>query len=549
MTGRVSPQGFRIGQEDAGPRAVEQILGMRITSKITFGYAILIGLMILVLIYQVVQIHRMQAINQNLSQINTRALDFSAQLGPDLWEISRTTQVFFIVGDLDYLERLNGMRSRLDANLRQFQDLDLSEEERTEISHFSSMWREYIRIADEQDRLLKSMDRATFQQALEEKNLDVLQRRQIENLDDLIAQSKRVVDASQQAIRRRVEQSKITSLRVEWVSLSAGGMALFLSFLVSVLIVRSISRPLGQLSRATRILSTGDFTHQIEVKGEDELSQLGFSFNMMVQRLNELDELKKDFVSHVSHELKAPLASIQETIRVLLERIPGPLNEKQERLLSINLQSGKRLHSMIGNLLDLSRMEVGAMQYETKTHDLVDLVKEVVQEFESLFQEKGLLLEAEYPEYPVAVECDGQRMAQVIGNLLNNARKFAPMRSRITVSVQRLAQVPWQASLGDWTPRPTTNPPDGFALLSVSDQGPGVPDEHKEKIFEKFHQVKQGTKLSGQGTGLGLAISRSIVQAHGGHIWVEDNAGGGGSVFQMLLRSVKETEKSGAEAC
>src|SRR5678815_513052 len=100
----------------------------------------------------------------------------------------------------------------------------------------------------------------------------------------------------------------------------------------------------------------------------------------MVARLVELDQMKKNFISHVSHELKAPLASMQETTHLLLERIPGPLTEKQKRLLDLNLQSGKRLAQMIGNILDLSRLEAGVVDYDIQSADIAELMHNVVLE-------------------------------------------------------------------------------------------------------------------------------------------------------------------------
>src|SRR6266567_5578932 len=103
----------------------------------------------------------------------------------------------------------------------------------------------------------------------------------------------------------------------------------------------------------------------------------------MSARLVEIDQMKKNFISHVSHELKAPLASMQETTHLMLERIPGPLTDKQKRLLDLNMQSGKRLAQMIGNILDLSRLEAGIVEYDIQSADVADLMHNVVMELSS----------------------------------------------------------------------------------------------------------------------------------------------------------------------
>jgi signal transduction histidine kinase len=141
---------------------------------------------------------------------------------------------------------------------------------------------------------------------------------------------------------------------------------------------------------------------------------------------------------------------------------------------------------------------------------------------------------AEVPEQPVMVECDGDRVLQVIRNLLGNAIKFSLSGMEVRVRVTSAPEPP--AGMPEYLREKIGPLADGkgLALIAVTDTGPGVPDAHKRRIFEKFHQVKQGKKVPGQGTGLGLAISRTIAEAHRGAIWVEDNPGGG-SVFYVAL--------------
>jgi two-component system sensor histidine kinase GlrK len=240
----------------------------------------------------------------------------------------------------------------------------------------------------------------------------------------------------------------------------------------------------------------------------------------MSKKLGELDAMKKDFVSHVSHELKAPLASIRQVIHLLLQEIPGPLMEPQKRLLRLSYNSAERLAAMVGNLLDISRMEAGTMEYQIETHDLAGLVRGVAEEFEVQADEKSVKLRVESNPQTVFVECDRDRMIQVVGNLFENALKFSPSDTEIVARVELSGE---------------------RVLFSVADSGPGVPEGHKDRVFTKFHQVKQGRKISGQGVGLGLAICKTIVDAHQGSIWVDDNPGGG-SIFRVSLQAATQTE-------
>ncbi len=497
---------------------------MRIATKIISGYAILIALMAAVLIYQVILIHRMQSINKDLSGITFAAARTSIQMMRDRDLVEEYTQKSILLGDPDYGEKLREFEEDFDTSLRDLKSLGRSEKEQIEINRLAQFWDEF------------SQALAREQEALKPGALQDLPVILVEQLDRLRAQGQTVHQVVLRAIDEQVGKSTDTGAKAEWISWSAGAIALLVSTLVSILIVRSISEPLHHLTEGTRAIAEGKFFYRLDTTRNDEFSQLARDFNTMTARLNELDQMKKDFVSHVSHELKAPLASMLETIHMLLEQIPGPLTEKQQRLLDLNIQSGKRLSTMIGNLLDMSRMEAGVMEYELSNEDLVALVRRVIAEYDTQAQEKNLRIEEDAPEEPFIVECDADRIIQVLGNLLGNAVKFSPNKSAIRVRVARENGIPegmpqsWRKMAADGV-----NVHE-FAVVAISDTGPGVPDEHKEKIFEKFHQVKQGKKIVGQGVGLGLAICRTIVEAHRGALWVEDNPGGG-SIFFLLLRT------------
>jgi signal transduction histidine kinase len=152
------------------------------------------------------------------------------------------------------------------------------------------------------------------------------------------------------------------------------------------------------------------------------------------------------------------------------------------------------------------------MEYEMHPIQITAMVRSVAEEFEVQAQEKKIRLEID-AEPEVWAECDRDRITQVLGNLFENALKFAPEGSSIVAQIVKK---------------------NGKVLVSMTDSGPGVPEQHKKKIFEKFHQVKQGRKIAGQGVGLGLAICKTIIEAHNGEIWVEDNPSGG-SVFCFVL--------------
>lgn len=497
---------------------------MKIATKLTAGYGILIAVLITVLAYQVSLIHTMKSINRDLSQMNFRTAMISLQLLRDVDQIEEYTRKFFITKDSRYTRRLTEIRESFQKGLSEITLLSRSPQASRALSDLSLRWESYSLVAA---GLESQLGAASAEEA------GGLLERQADMLDGLRAQTREVFDMSQQAIGAQVLASAETAGRAERVSWVAGIAALVLSCLVLLLIVRSIAAHLGRLTAGTRAIAEGNFDYQLDSRRDDEFGSLARSFNSMTQRLGELDQMKKDFVSYVSHELKAPLASIHETIQLMLDEIPGPLTDKQRRLLDMNIQSARRLAAMIGNLLDVSRMEAGVADYIFAQHDLVAVVRSVLARMEGRVREKALRLEASLPSQPVKADCDEDRIVQVIDNLLDNALKFSPDGETLRVSVSHVSELPKQIPVAQQKAIRAAD--DGFAIVSVSDAGPGVPEFHKEKIFEKFHQVKQGGKISGQGVGLGLAICRSILDAHEGAIWAEDHPGGG-SKFCFLLR-------------
>jgi two-component system sensor histidine kinase GlrK len=261
----------------------------------------------------------------------------------------------------------------------------------------------------------------------------------------------------------------------------------------------------------------------------------------MAMRLIEVDEIKKNFISHVSHELKAPLASMQETTHLMLERIPGPLTDKQRRLLELNMQSGKRLAQMIGNILDLSRLEAGIVEYEMQSCDLADLIHSVVMELSSQAREKSLRMLMDIQREPLLVNCDPNRMVQLFSNLLENAIRFSEKGGSIAVHLRSVREYPRMPDSAR-TRMPHKACVTGFALVGIADSGPGIDDAHKETVFHTFHQTQHGRKGHGESLGLGLAISRAVVEAHAGTIWIEDNPQGGTMFFVLLPRAAAESE-------
>lgn len=504
---------------------------MKITTRINTGYGIFIAVLLGLAAYQIYAVNRMQSINKNLRNISFENAFTSLELfqaGDLIAEFARKS---FASGDAGYRDNLNKYIADFDARLEKLEAGVNSEEEGNEARRLSRSWDSF-----------KDTLRLLHQNAPEGGMREPPALLE-ESLESLRIQTGSVYDAVMRSMSGKLDQSEKTSRTVQVVLVSVTVAVLAITILVSLLIVRSIAKPLAHLTEGTRAITEGKYFYRLDTTRDDEFAQLARDFNTMIRRLNELDELKKDFISHVSHELKSPLASMRETVQLMIDGIAGPLTDKQKRLLELNLQSGDRLTSMIRNLLDLGKIEAGTMEYNLTMQDLAAIVRDAVAELEVRAEEKRVGIETVLPETPLEVKCDRDRIVQVLVNLLDNAVKFSPNGTAVRVRLGAVSSLPdkmpqrWRERLA------SPKPPGNYALLSIADSGPGIADGDKSRIFEKFHQVKKGEKAEGRGVGLGLAICRTIVLAHRGAVWVEDSPGGG-SWFFLLLRAGLEEEVS-----
>jgi signal transduction histidine kinase len=489
---------------------------MSVSRRVVISVAVLMVLAFGSLGYQLWVVVRMQRINEELSKVNFVAAEALLDLKQQAFEINRMTSRYFVFGDLRNREAvdvtLKKDEQQFDRSIESLKQTVRPWEAPEEIALLSAAWVGYRNQMDAARLLPVASD--------QDPPLGVQSALKLLNL-----RTESSYQAVKQSIADQVERNRAIGSQAQAVSMAAGFVFLVTATLLGFLTLRSINTPLQQLTRGTRSISSGKFSHRLPEDGPLEFAELARDFNKMTEQLGELDQMKKDFVSHVSHELKAPLAAIRQTLAVTMEQIPGPINEQQRRLLQLSRNSAERLTAMVANLLDVSRLEAGTMEYEMSPQDLNEVARTVVDEFSVTAEERRIKLSVTADAPVIPVLCDRDRMIQVVGNLIDNALKFSPTDSAIDVN---LAYSPQNGA--------------SVALLSVADRGPGVPDAHKRAVFEKFHQVRGGGKRAvGQGVGLGLAICKTIVDAHRGRIWVEDNSGGG-SVFRMEMRAVEKQE-------
>lgn len=240
-----------------------------------------------------------------------------------------------------------------------------------------------------------------------------------------------------------------------------------------------------------------------------------------VAKHKELQRMQRDFVAHITHELRAPLASIRAALEILQGEVKDRIKEDEARMLGTAVKNSDRLADLINSILDFSKIESGQMQVFPKKADPERIGRESVDSLAAWASKKRLNLSLiAVPNMP-PVLADSPRTVQVVINLLSNAIKFTPVGGSITVRV------------GPETGGTTFGPEDKFVKFSVADTGAGIPKAEQARIFEKFVQIAAGEMHVG-GTGLGLAIAKALVHLQGGKMWVESEEGKG-ATFHFTL--------------
>jgi len=315
-------------------------------------------------------------------------------------------------------------------------------------------------------------------------------------------------------------RSAYRSSRDLFIAVSAGSVVLALA--LGLVLSWSLIGPIQRTGARLAEIASGDFSGRLDVPNRDELGSLARNVNRMNDELNRLyGELqtasrhKSEFLANMSHELRTPLNAILGFSQVLRQRLFGEVNEKQEEYLDDILSSGNHLLSLINDVLDLSKVEAGQVELEIASFVLNDALEHGVVMVRERAANNGVQLALELAPDVGAVQADERRLRQVVFNLLSNAVKFTPEGGKVVVATERAG---------------------GDVHVSVTDTGPGIPEEDRERIFEEFQQTDVGSK-QGEGTGLGLALSRRLVELHGGRIWVESALGRGSRfVFSLPLQ-------------
>ncbi len=296
----------------------------------------------------------------------------------------------------------------------------------------------------------------------------------------------------------------------------AGGIATALGYFLSI----ALSEKIQWVGRAAAAIAEGKRNVRVDVVGKDELAHLGETFNQMAEQLEaaesrhrETEQLRRNLLAWIGHDLRTPLASIQALVEALTDGYVTDPAETQRYLRTVQ-RDASALSVLIDELFEMAEIEAGGLHLDRQPISLADLISDTLESFAVMAEELGIGLSGSADPRVDPVMLDAGLIGRVLTNLIGNAVRHTPPGGSVAVSAQGVV---------------------GGVRVDVFDSGPGIPEESLSKVFEQFYRVEQSrSRARGGGSGLGLTIAKAVVESHGGVIGVENRAEGGARFYFVL---------------
>ena len=358
------------------------------------------------------------------------------------------------------------------------------------------------RLQDTEKKIVASFAQATSPQAMELRDDD------FNTVNDL---GRQVYQKSLAGVYQEIEILHREEEQAEKLLLALASTCLPLTILLVFFITRLIARPIKQIDHGIHLLGQGEFGKEITVSGPEDLMFLGQRLNWLRQKLSQYEQEKNKFASHISHELKTPLASIHEAAELLGDEIAGPITDEQREVIDILRKNCGQLKGLIENLVGITMAQAEKTCLNLSEFSIDSLIKETVLAHRTALLNNDLNIQTTIT--PLTLRGDWERLKTALDNLLSNAIKYTPAGGTITVTAFRQ---------GD------------NAIIEIHDSGPGIIEAERPKVFSPFFQGSASCRTPVKGTGLGLAIAHEYVTAHNGTLELvrPDEAG---ACFQLTL--------------
>lgn len=488
-----------------------------------FGYVIIALFMLAMSFYLIFRLNHLNKVTDSIMKIDIPSVENGEKLVDSLLEQVRNEKKYIITNDDAFLDLFEKKKREFLDRLKSIELSTKDREKKVFVNQIKELHNKYLSMISKEIALVGSVEIISSDSHYEEEIK--------KTLDQLTESINKLNLTLQTGLIKKIELFQKIGYKSTKVSIVIIFFAVMFGTIFAYFFTRSVCSPIKILKDATDRIADGDLDYRIELISDDEIGTLGTAFNQMCNKLKEMDQMKSEFVSNISHNLKTPLTAIREANDLLLEKIAGPISGPQIKLLTIIKEESRQLTMMINDLLDISRVEAGLMRYNFQSSDIHDAIRKSTDEIRFLAENKNILIQCENGDSIPKILLDHDKIVQVMDNLLSNAIKFTLPGGTITIKAtvvesHDVAQFFREQNCLDNVY--------SFVKVSISDTGIGIPSECHKKIFDKFQQVNNKGKSGIKGTGLGLSIAKHIVLDHGGDIWVESDVGKG-SAFHFTI--------------
>lgn len=465
-----------------------------INGLVLASFAVVATPLMVAIVASVIYVNQLNAQSERLVMQGVAVTRDSKRLNSLLIGMERSARQYRVLGNADLLQRFRSQAQDFETELKSLASLHLDTVPSWNLSKLRTQ------VAGLADRL------GTGKQ---QTNDVITMLDSVSDATDAIAdQGTQFVDQELDRLQSTARRARLFLLICVFALIPAViALGLFLTFV--------ITRPLRQILAAVAHLGTGDFSQPVSIVAPaSELDRLGERLDWMRQRLATLDEEKQQFIRHMSHELKTPLASIREGTELLADGSVGRLSDEQHEVATILQSNSQDLATLIDNLLNSATWQQQRARLEYAECDLAALIERMIDRQKLAIEARSLRIQ--HPRSSIWLTADADRLHLIVDNLLANAVKYSPAGGTIRIEVEHDTR--------------------GGTDLYVSDDGPGVAPAERERIFEAFVRGSStpGTASAVKGTGIGLSVVRDCAEAHGGHAGVVER-GGCRSVFHVHI--------------
>ena len=470
-----------------------------ITAKLFIWFFLFVLIFFSTVFVLYINVHKMMKISENIVNKNHTIASASKKMVEHLLSMEENEKKYFVLKKTYYLDNFFSAQKEFEKNLKDILQIEFMSTKNSQVWY--QLYDQYI------SKALLPNDLSRIEQS------DQLWIPESDINSWLETISKARLENELEMERANTELNRRGILTVQ-TGLAGLGVSILVGVFGGLMLSHSMIRPMGELLKGIRSISRDRPIDPIKINSKDELGELASSFNEMARRLKEEQRMRSDFISMLSHEIRTPLTSIRESINLINEGIMGEVNDRQKKFLEIAGFEMERVSELLNRIMQVSYLESGALEIQTEPVPISDFINACVQQMRPTLESKGISIDVNIDPNISSALGDPKFIRQVFVNLIGNAIKFSPSNSSVTVAA-------------------TFHQNRNFLQFTVSDRGPGVPEEEQPFIFNKYYRAK-GVRGHMDGAGLGLSIARHIIEAHSGIIWVTSEIGKGTAFYFTL---------------